>query len=114
MLPRNVPPRSAIVRAFLAPILVTLTSCSGSTTQPTSIKAAEQAEELPPAPASAAATPVAPPTALRGVLPGNLLIADRANNRVIEVTPDRRRRDRHQAGELGRFPRRDSRAFRAL
>jgi hypothetical protein len=34
--------------------------------------------------------PTLSPTALPGVLPGNLLIADRANNRVIEVTPDRK------------------------
>lgn len=46
--------------------------------------------ELPPPTPSTDPTPPPPPTAAPGVLPGNLLIADRANNRVIEVTPDRK------------------------
>jgi outer membrane protein assembly factor BamB len=55
-------------------------------------QAASQAEELPP-PRTVASTAVpsgTPPPAVASTLPGNLLIADRANNRVIEVTPDRR------------------------
>jgi hypothetical protein len=85
----NVPPTNPIVRILIAPILIALAGCSGSATPSTPVKAAEQAEELPPPSASADAKVIAPPTALPGVLPGNLLIADRANNRVIEVTPDR-------------------------
>jgi hypothetical protein len=52
--------------------------------------AVHDAEELPPPSPSLAATPPPLPTAITSVLPGNLLIADRANNRVIEVTPDRK------------------------
>ena len=69
--------------------MIALAACSTSATHSSPLKAAEQAEELPPPSPTTAATPVPPPTALPGVLPGNLLIADRANNRVIEVTPDR-------------------------
>ena len=62
--------------------------CSNSPSSSTP-KAVEQGEELPP-PATSDPAFAPPPTALPGVLPGNLLIADRANNRIIEVTPDRR------------------------
>ena len=65
---------------------VWLAACSPSQTD--SGKAAKQAEELPPPSASADTSATPAPTPLPGVLPGNMLIADRANNRVIEVTPD--------------------------
>ena len=51
-------------------------------------RAARQAEELPPPSATADSSATPAPAPLPGVLPGNMLIADRANNRVIEVTPD--------------------------
>jgi outer membrane protein assembly factor BamB len=70
--------------------LLTVSGCSNSKTSAPPQKLAQQAEELPPPSASAAPGPTLSPTALPGVLPGNLLIADRANNRVIEVTPDRK------------------------
>jgi outer membrane protein assembly factor BamB len=73
-------------------ILVSLLSvpgCSNSKTASPSPKV-PQAEELPPPSATAQPGPILSPTALPGILPGNLLIADRANNRVIEVTPDRK------------------------
>jgi hypothetical protein len=84
-----VPSANAIVRVPLALMLIALGGCATSATPSTPIKAADQAEELPPPSASADATSAPPPAALPGVLPGNLLIADRANNRVIEVTPNR-------------------------
>ncbi|HEY8678180.1 MAG TPA: PQQ-binding-like beta-propeller repeat protein [Candidatus Dormibacteraeota bacterium] len=63
-----------------------LAACSPDVTP--AHKAAHLGEGLPApsATADASATP-APPTA-PSILPGNMLIADRANNRVIEVTPD--------------------------
>jgi len=73
------------VTPMLATALLLLAACSSS---PTSTAKAIQGEALPPPSQSPAATS-APPTAAPGALPGNLLIADRANNRVIEVTPDR-------------------------
>ncbi len=65
-------------------------ACSPAFTPVSSQGQVKQAEELPP-PSSTADTSATPaPTPVAGVLPGNMLIADRANNRVIEVTPDHR------------------------
>ena len=83
------PPPPQLVRVLVALVLIALAACSGSATPSTAITAAEQAEELPPPSPVADAGANPPPTPLPGVLPGNLLIADRANNRVIEVTPER-------------------------
>src|SRR2546422_11660713 len=75
----------------LLPILpFALAGSSGSSPAPAPQKAAQQAEELPPPSPVPVTTPAPPPTAAPGVMPANLLIADRANNRVIEVTPDRK------------------------
>jgi len=49
-----------------------------------------EAEELPPPSPIQNPTSAPTPTAVPSVLPANMLIADRANNRVIEVTPDRK------------------------
>ena len=68
--------------------LLIVPACSNASASPQ--KVAQQAEELPPASATPDPGPTLSPTALPGGLPGNLLIADRANNRVIEVTPDRK------------------------
>ena len=79
--------------ALLAPLIITslmtVPGCSNSKTSSPPQKVAQQAEELPPPSAAPDPGPTLSPTALPGVLPGMLLIADRANNRVIEVTPDR-------------------------
>jgi outer membrane protein assembly factor BamB len=78
---------------LLAPPLIVslmIAGCTNSKTPSTPQKLAQQAEELPPPSATPEPGPTLSPTALPGVLPGNLLIADRANNRVIEVTPDRK------------------------
>jgi hypothetical protein len=74
---------------LLAIFLLTLATCSGSSPAPVPQNTAQEAEELPPPTPVPATTPAPPPTAAPGVMPGNLLIADRANNRVIEVTPGR-------------------------
>jgi outer membrane protein assembly factor BamB len=71
------------------PVLA-LTACSNPPASPSSAKLAQQGEALPPPSPTPLTAPPPPPTAAPGVLPGNLLIADRANNRVIEVTPDRK------------------------
>ena len=83
---------STIIRTFLAPVIVgILFIAAGSSNSPprSTPNAVELAEELP-APTSSDPPSAPPPTAMPGALPGNLLIADRANNRIIEVTPDRR------------------------
>src|SRR5713101_7678364 len=72
------------VTPLLAALLL-LAACSNS---PASTAKVIQGEGLPP-PAPSLAGTFVPPTAAPGAMPGNLLIADRANNRVIEVTPDR-------------------------
>ena len=81
-------------RALLTPLilasLIALPACSIAKTSSQPQKIVQQAEELPPASATPEAGPTLSPTAVPGVLPGNVLIADRANNRVIEVTPDRK------------------------
>ena len=87
---------AAFLKRFLSalPLIATfflaLAGCSGSSPAPTPQLAAQQGEELPPPSQVPATTPAPPPTAAPGAMPANLLIADRANNRVIEVTPDRR------------------------
>jgi hypothetical protein len=48
------------------------------------------ASDSPTPPVATSPAAATPAPALAAALPGNLLIADRANNRVIEVTPDRR------------------------
>ena len=77
----------------MAPLLVVsliaLNACASSKTSLPPQKVVQQAEELPLPSTSPDPAPSVSPTALPGVLPGNLLIADRANNRVIEVSPDR-------------------------
>ncbi|GAC1481903.1 MAG: hypothetical protein PVSMB9_07410 [Candidatus Dormibacteria bacterium] len=84
-------------------------ACSQAQPAPTS-KAARQAEELPPPSATADTSATPAPTPLPGVLPGDMLIADRANNRVIEVTPDHQvvwefpRPGDLQAGQHFRWP----------
>src|SRR2546427_7977251 len=78
------------VLPLLAILSLALAGCSGSSPAPAPQKAAQQAEELPPPSPVPVTTPAPPPTAAPGVMPANLLIADRANNRVIEVTPDRK------------------------
>src|SRR3981081_1849317 len=89
----GVDPLSWRAPALLTPLilvsLLTLPGCSTSKTASPSPQV-PQAEELPPPSATAQPGPILSPTALPGILPGNLLIADRANNRVIEVTPDRK------------------------
>ena len=75
---------------MLAALLIALTGCSNSKTSSQPQKVAQQAEELPPPSATPEPGPTLSPGAIPGELPGNLLIADRANNRVIEVTPDRK------------------------
>jgi hypothetical protein len=81
-------------RPLLTPLilftLLTVPACSNSRTSSPPQKVVQQAEELPPPSANPDPGPTLSPTALLGVLPGNLLIADRANSRVIEVTPDRK------------------------
>src|SRR5438132_11571129 len=78
------------VLPLFATFFLALAGCSGSSPAAAPQKAAQQAEELPPPSPVPAITPAPTPTAAVGVMPGNLLIADRANNRVIEVTPDRK------------------------
>jgi hypothetical protein len=75
---------------LVAILILALSACSGSSPSAAPQKTAQQAEELPPPSPIPVTTPAPLPTAAPGVLPANLLIADRANNRVIEVTPDRR------------------------
>jgi hypothetical protein len=72
--------------------LIMLAACASSSAAPSPApqKIAQEAEELPPPSPTPLTSPPPPPTAEPGILPGNLLIADRANNRVIEVTPERR------------------------
>jgi outer membrane protein assembly factor BamB len=84
------PKRLVCVLLLVATSFFTLAGCSGSSSSSAPQKTAQQAEKLPPPSPIAAATPAPRPTAAPGVLPGNLLIADRANNRVIEVTTDGR------------------------
>ena len=69
---------------------MTISGCSSSKTSSPPQKVVQQAEELPPPSSTPQPGPTLSPTALPGVMPANLLIADRANNRVIEVTPDRK------------------------
>jgi hypothetical protein len=72
-------------------LVLALTACSNQPpASSSSTKVAQQGEELPPPSPSPVTVDAPPPTAAPGVLPGNLLIADRANNRIIEVTADRR------------------------
>src|ERR1700737_4376596 len=78
-----------ILTSLVLVSLMAVPGCSNPKTSSPTQKPA-QAEELPPPSAVPVAGPTLSPTALPGVLPGNLLIADRANNRVIEVTPDRK------------------------
>jgi hypothetical protein len=75
---------------LIATFVLALAACTSSSAPPTPQKTAQQAEELPPPTPLPTTTPAPPPTAAPGVMPANLLIADRANNRVIEVTPDRK------------------------
>ena len=77
---------------LVTPIVLVLliTGCSSPKSSSLPQKVVQQAEELPPPPATPDPGPSLSPTALPAELPGNLLIADRANNRVIEVTPDRK------------------------
>ena len=85
------PPQHVLV--FVAPLLITLlvlAGCSSPEAAAPPPKVVQLADGLPPPPASPDPAPAPSPPAVPGVLPGNLLIADRANNRVIEVTPDRR------------------------
>ena len=77
------------VLPLFATLFLALAGCSDSSPAAAPPKAAQQAEELPPPSPVPATTPAPTPTAAVGAMPGNLLIADRANNRVIEVTPDR-------------------------
>jgi hypothetical protein len=74
----------------IAIVVLALAACSSSSAPTTPQKSAQQAEELPPPSPVPPTPPAAPPTAAPGVMPADLLIADRANNRVIEVTPDRK------------------------
>ncbi|TMF11771.1 MAG: hypothetical protein E6I37_08155 [Chloroflexi bacterium] len=98
------------VLPLFATFFLALAGCSGSSPAAAPQKAAQQAEELPPPSPVPATTPAPPPTAAPGVMPANLLIADRANNRVIEVTPDRKivwefpRPGDLQPGERFRWP----------
>ncbi|HXM53039.1 MAG TPA: hypothetical protein VN913_07170, partial [Candidatus Binatus sp.] len=75
---------------LIATFVLALAACTSSSAPPAPQKTAQQAEELPPPTPVPTTTPAPPPTAAPGVMPANLLIADRANNRVIEVTPDRK------------------------
>jgi hypothetical protein len=98
--PNAVPGSSLSSSALSLGVWLVVAGCSAGSspaqadTPPSVVQ--EMAEELPlpsdsptpPVPTSSAAATPAP--AAPGALPGNLLIADRANNRVIEVTPDRR------------------------
>jgi outer membrane protein assembly factor BamB len=83
-------PRSPFTRGLFLLAALSLTACSAAaTTAPTAMPT--DAEELPPPAVAATANsaPSAGPTqaAVAGALPGNMLIADRGNNRVIEVNP---------------------------
>jgi outer membrane protein assembly factor BamB len=81
---------SALLTPVILISLIALAGCSNSKASSPPQKVAQQAEELPPPSATPDPGPTLSPTALPGVLPGNLLIADRANNRVIEVSADRK------------------------
>src|SRR6202163_205314 len=84
------PKRLITTLPLIATMVLALAACSGSSSTATPQKTAQQAEELPPPSPVPTTTPAPPPTATPGVMPANLLIADRANNRVIEVTLDRK------------------------
>jgi len=79
-----------LVAQLLVISLIASTGWSSSKTSSPPEKVVQQAEELPASSASPDPGPTLSPPALPGALPGDLLIADRGNNRVIEVTPDRR------------------------
>lgn len=82
-------PRSLAPSVLLGGVLL-LSACAGPATAQTTTQpqvAALAAEELPPPVVEATASVAPTPSPAPGVLPGNMLIADRANNRVIEVTP---------------------------
>jgi len=86
-------PVSHVPTLLTSLVLVSLTAipgCSNAKTSSPAQKPVPQAEELPPPSATPVPGPTLFPTAVPGEMPGNLLIADRANNRVIEVTPDRK------------------------
>ena len=89
---RGVGLSSSRIPLLVAPILLVLliTGCSSPKSSSLPQKVVQQAEELPPPPATPDPGPSLSPIALPAELPGNLLIADRANNRVIEVTRDRK------------------------
>ena len=80
----------ALLTTLILVSVMGVAACSNSKAFSPPQKVAQQAEELPPPSATPDPGPTLSPAALPGVLPGNLLIADRANNRVIEVTPDRK------------------------
>ena len=82
------PLRLVIAALLIAGSGSALAACSASPQATTAAKTLKQAEEIPP-PSTKAETSATPaPSAPPAVLPGNMLIADRANNRVIEVTAD--------------------------
>ena len=93
--PSTVPPGTATAAAFLPSPALPLTVLPDAGVVG-SVPATASPSMLPgtgivePAPAASGMRPTAQPHPAAAALPVNILIADRGNNRIIEVTPDKR------------------------